>query len=98
MDHTENSLVKNKGIFYRQSGRDQYLDTYISYIQKYPVSPYKQKKYNLSKVQVHTMNELKDDPDIIIKEADKGSGIVIMEQRYYSSQNYMQCYKIKRLM
>ena len=84
MDHTEKSLVKNKGAFYPQSGRDQYLDTYISYIQKNPVSPNKQKKYNLSKVQVQAMNELKDDPDIIIKEADKGSGIVIMDRRYYS--------------
>ena len=77
------SLVKNKGGFTPKRGRDTYLDCLIYILNKHPMGqkcvqilikmrerPYKNKKQ-------------KQNRNIIIKEADKGSAIVIMDAEFY---------------
>ena len=62
--------------------------TFIPYVQKIPLNPMKNIKSNLSKEETEAINTLKNNPDIINKEADKGSGIVVMSKEFYSSQIY----------
>ena len=62
-----------KGTFHQPLGRDKYLDDFIKQVQVYPVEQLlKTPKHNLTK------DQLRNDTSIIIKEADKGGGIVIM--------------------
>ena len=72
------SLVKKRGTFHPPLGRDKYLHYFIKQVQNYPVEQLlKAPKHNLTKDQHLQLQELRNDTSIIIKEADKGGGIVI---------------------
>lgn len=43
-------------------------------------------RYNLSKVEYEALNTLQRDPSIIIKLADKGGAIVVMDRQVYESE------------
>ena len=87
-DISDDSLVRNKSNFTPEKGRDPHLDTYIDYINKVPVGKKvgKHIKSNLSKAEKQALKSIREKDDIIIKEADKGSAIVIMPKTYYEEK------------
>ncbi|CAG2199913.1 unnamed protein product [Mytilus edulis] len=78
----DGSLVRNKSTFTPKTGRDEYLDSFIDTISKLPIN-YHNTKQNLSRREKKSLEELKNNPSIILKEADKGGGIVIMDKTFY---------------
>ncbi|XP_052223979.1 uncharacterized protein LOC127839634 [Dreissena polymorpha] len=67
-----------------KAGRDKWLDTYIQAVKDDIICGLKRKfKYNLSKSEEQAIKELLHDDDIVIRPADKGSGIVIMDREDY---------------
>ncbi|CAG2192513.1 unnamed protein product [Mytilus edulis] len=77
----DGSLVRNKSTFTPNTGRDEYLDSFIDTISKLPIN-YHNTKQNLSRREKKSLEELKNNPSIILKEADKGGGIVIMDKTF----------------
>ncbi|CAG2218430.1 unnamed protein product [Mytilus edulis] len=75
----DGSLVRNKSTFTPKTGRDEYLDSFIDTIS----INYHNTKQNLSRREKKSLEELKNNPSIILKEADKGGGIVIMDKTFY---------------
>lgn len=51
--------------------------------------------YNLSKAEIKALNELKRNQNIIIKKADKNSGLVVMNKKDYETKVYTQLRDIK---
>ncbi|KAL5020728.1 hypothetical protein ScPMuIL_002188 [Solemya velum] len=80
---TDNSLVRNKSNWAPNRGRDSHLDCFIDTITKFPVTNSKNFKQNISKAEQRALEKLKQDETIVIKEADKGGAIVIMDKDYY---------------
>ncbi len=70
----DESIVNNKSEFSPQPGRDTALDQYIGYINRQPVgkSTRKQIRSNLNKKDRTALNKLRNNYEIVIKEADKG--------------------------
>lgn len=52
-------------------------------------------KYNLSHGELYALHALKNDPRIIIKPADKGGAVVIMDRILYASEAKRQLYNTK---
>lgn len=78
------SIVKNKGNFHAPPGRDTNLDNYINYIQRYPLHEnIQQKKSNIKPTEKLALENLSKDQTLVIKEADKGGGTIIMDKDYY---------------
>ncbi|KAL5010151.1 hypothetical protein ScPMuIL_012456 [Solemya velum] len=80
---TDNSLVRNKSNWAPNRGRDSHLDCFIDTITKFPITNSKNFKQNISKAEQRALEKLKQDETIVIKEADKGGAIVIMDKDYY---------------
>ena len=77
---------KNKGKFTPQRGRDKALDLCIDSLNSVANNLHDNThhlKSNLSKEELKALKDLKEDKSIIIKEADKGSAVVIMDIDYY---------------
>lgn len=84
-----NSLIQCKSRFVPGEGRNQYLDSTISAIKNIPAPKRKEiTKYNISIQERKAITSLKENKDVIIKEADKGSSIVIMNKQYYLQKSY----------
>ena len=82
-EESDFSLVKNKSEFMPDKGRNKYLDTYFENLWNTNFSPNNNIPKNLSFKQRTALKELQNDSKIIIKEADKGSAVVIMDKEYY---------------
>ena len=52
-------------------------------------------KSNLSKFEIEALNQLKNNTSIVIKPADKGSSVVIMDREDYISEGYRQLFDKK---
>ena len=76
---------QRKSTFTPSAGRDTYLAFYIEAIhQEILNSPPKKSRYtNISKEELHCLRRLSNNPDIIIKKADKSSTIVILNKNDY---------------
>ena len=81
----DNSLVQNRSTFTPNRNKNQALDTFCENITKFPIEAVETnyKKSNFKKQQWDALEELSNDQNIIIKEADKGSAIVIMNKEDY---------------
>ena len=81
----DNSLVQNRSTFTPNRNKNQALDTFCENITKFPIEALETnyKKSNIKKQQWDALEELSNDQNIIIKEADKGSAIVIMNKEDY---------------
>ena len=77
------SLVRNKSRFTPKPRRDLDLDRFINIVTKFPFSSNRNKKKNISKKEEDALARIKQDKSIILKEADKGGAIVIMDTDYY---------------
>ena len=85
-DNTDASLVRNKSFFTPETGRNKKLDTYISLTKEMTNSIPKENKHikhKLTQEQRNAIKSLADDTSIIIKETDKGGGIVLMNTDFY---------------
>ena len=69
----DNSLVQNRSTFTPNRNKNQALDTFCENITKFPIEAVETnyKKSNFKKQQWDALEELSNDQNIIIKEADK---------------------------
>ena len=76
---------KRKSTFTPSAGQDTYLDFYIEAIHQEILNslPKRSRYTNISKEELHCLRRLSNDPDIIIKKADKSSTIVILNKNDY---------------
>ena len=85
-DYETNSLVKKKGKFTPPRDRDKTLDIVIDFLHKQKFNPFSEKqKSNITKEEYSGIMELKNNTDIIIKEADKGGAVIVMNKEHYSA-------------
>lgn len=83
-EEQEQDLVRNKSDFNPKRGRNQTLDTVCKTLDNFQLSNVpRQTKSNLSKKEEQALKDLCDDDSIVIKEANKGGGVVIMNKAYY---------------
>lgn len=83
-EEQEQDLVRNKSDFNPKRGRNQTLDTVCNTLDNFQLSNVpRQTKSNLSKKEEQALKDLCDDDSIVIKEADKGGGVVVMNKAYY---------------
>ena len=83
---TDDSILRPKSNFTPPRNRDTTLDNYIDFLAKQPLEGNDNTKYNLTAEEQNALRQLKEDNDIIIKEADKGGAFVIMDTKYYQEQ------------
>ena len=97
------SLVQNKSKFNPPHNRDKQLETYINFVHGHLLQP-QTTKPNLKQNENQALLSLKNDDSIVIKEADKGGAVVIMDRDYYKDKidsmlsdiNYYQVVDEKR--
>ena len=84
--HSSNrsTLVKNKDTFYPPRNRNKTLDIVVDFLnnQKFDNTVTKNKS-NISKSEWEATKSLKENDSIIIKEADKGGAVVVMNKSHY---------------
>ena len=87
--NSSDSLVKNKGKLNPPRNRNKVLDTVIDFLRKQNFEETNQiNKRNISKHERKGLMELKNNKNIIIKEADKGGKVVIMSTKHYCKMIY----------
>ena len=63
------------------------LNSVINLLKSYPLTDNRKNKiHNINKSEREAIKNLKENTEIVIKEADKGSGIVIMNRNFYESK------------
>ena len=85
-DNTDTSIVRNKSFFTPETDRNKKLDSYISLTKEMCESiqnENKHIKHNITLEQRNAIKSLAEDSSVIIKEADKGGGIVLMNTEFY---------------
>ena len=82
---SDDSLVKNPSSFTPKPGRNKELDTFLNNIriQEPNTNEVQQRTCNTSKPELDALSNLEKDRTIVIKEADKGGGVVIMDTEFY---------------
>ena len=81
-ENKDDSLVKNKSKFQPTKGNKD-IDTFFQKIWNLEFKDNSQIRNNLSHKQKLALEELRNNENIIIKEADKGGAVIIMEREYY---------------
>ena len=84
----DDSLVRNKSNFVPPQGREELLDNFVLNTINIPLEPIEKSnvKRNISISEQKTITALASDETIIIKQADKGGAIVIMDKEFYRRQ------------
>lgn len=78
----DNTLVRNKSRFVPARGRNKFLDDFCDTLENVHI-PVKKVKRNLNVCEQKGLRSLKENQNIIIKEADKGGAIVILNKCFY---------------
>jgi hypothetical protein len=77
--------LKKESIWTPDKGRDKWLDTYIEEVKDDVLNGlHRNFKMNITPSEEKEMKDLLNDPTIIIRPADKGSGIVILGANSYA--------------
>ena len=80
----DQSLVKSKSNFVPPSGRNDVLDETIRFVKALPPPNKKNKAtYNIKLEERNALKELSENRNLTIKEADKGSAVVLMDSNFY---------------
>lgn len=87
----EVGIFRNKGKFNPPRGRDKTLDLAVDSLTQVAdnlddCDGLRSKRSNISKQEWHAINSLKNNRKIVIKEADKGGSVVIMNTEYYAEK------------
>ena len=87
-DNNDDFIVKNKSNFMPPRGRNHNLDKYIDYLHATSATKIDghKAKPNIPYNQQQALQELQDNHSIVIKEADKGGAIVLMDRDYYEEK------------
>ena len=80
---SDDSITKNKSAFNPPRNRDKILDHNINFLNTLNLQ--KAPKSNLSKLKWAAINDLKNDKNIEIKEANTGESVVILSKSHYKS-------------
>jgi hypothetical protein len=76
---------KNNSCFTPNSGRDKCLDAYIDAVKEEIFKGMKKKVlHNISRLEEIAMKDLLEDETVVIRPADKGSGMVILDSDKYN--------------
>ena len=87
----QHPLLKKKSTYTPPSGRDPALDAYITAVENEVLNKGPRKVHsNITNEERRAISDLKNNSDIVIKEADKGSAIVIMNTDDYLSECHRQ--------
>ena len=88
---SDDSIIKNKSVFNPPRNRDKVLDQNIDSINSlnFP-NMQKAPKSNLSELECAAINDLKNEKNIDIKEADEGGSGVILSKSHYKSMIFSQ--------
>ncbi|KAJ8032026.1 hypothetical protein HOLleu_25430 [Holothuria leucospilota] len=89
----DNSVAKfrEKSSWSPPPNRDKFLDAYVSVITNEIMNAPEQRAFsNLSVDERAALNDLKANCDIVIREADKGSAVVVMDRDLYIKEGYRQ--------
>ena len=80
-------LVRSKSTFCPNKGRNKTLDVNIEVLHQTTKNvTAKTTRQNLNKTENDALNELRNDNTIIIKEADKGGAVVVMNTLFYKTK------------
>ncbi|CAC5412144.1 unnamed protein product [Mytilus coruscus] len=84
-ENRDESIVRNKSVYKSSKGKNKALDTFCDHITNFPFNEIQSPKCrpNTSRQEWKKIYKLKNNKDMIIKEADKGSAVVIMDLNYY---------------
>ena len=89
-DEEDESIIRNLGNFCPPINRNKVLDAAINFMNSISLNHSKQPKSNLTSKQWNGINQLKNNNNIVIKEADKGGAVVIMNKEHYMRMVYSQ--------
>ena len=76
-------LVRNKSDWIPKPTKDKYLEESINTLKSNSLETNKHVKDNLCRNERQALFRLKSDKSIVIKEADKGNAVVILDREYY---------------
>jgi hypothetical protein len=80
-------LVRNKSRFIPKRGKNRTLDVVCDTIENIQLpKALNNHKSNLSREEEKALKDLSNDDSIIIKEADKGGGVVVMNKHFYEQK------------
>ena len=82
----DDSLVKNNSTYCPEKGNNKDLDAFFDILWNIDLDQTCDTRNNLTYKQREALNEIKNNENIIIKEADKGSTVVIMNKDYYQKK------------
>ena len=85
-DERDDSLVRNKCHFIPPKNRNQSLDNFITNVENIPLdnnSIQNNIKTNITNAERNAIKSLSSDKTIVIKEADKGGAVVVMDATHY---------------
>ena len=86
-NNEDDSIVRNKSFFEPPKNRNIALDQFIDITKRFPLENLiNNPKFNLTLNERKSLTSLQNDKSIVIKEADKGGGIVIMNTDYYKQK------------
>ena len=89
IDQKNESLVQGKSMFYPPRNRNKELETHISFINNIDIANEKSnKKSNFSPKEWTELRNLTNQPDIVIKEADKGGAVTVLSKNHYRAMIY----------
>ena len=88
-DQKNESLVKGQSIFYPPRNRNKELQTYINFINDTDITNEKSnKKSNFSSKEWTELRDFMNQPGIVIKEADKGGAVTVLNKHHYRAMIY----------
>ena len=82
----DDSIYRNQSNFCPARGRNRTLDVILDSLARIPLSSNTKRAFNLPKKEFEALKEIEDNQQIIIKEADKGKAVVIMDKDFYQSK------------
>lgn len=83
---SEENIVRNKSFFNPKNGKNDILNTVCDTLNNLPLNSNINNcktKFNLSREETTALESLANDESIVIKEADKGGAVVIMDSGFY---------------